>query len=305
MNEPDKDFLSGCKSLGGKLLKKDDNVICDFGNGKLGLISNQERNTFSVVDNRVGNGKNVTEFAPVQYIAVDNGGIVVAGGKSYTRINRDKKDIKVFTEIEGSNVYGYEPEQTRNLDFSHIQKREGCPVGSRTDPLTGDCIPDVKMKANVPSSRVPLPDYSSVHWNKNSYVPFILVDDDNAMAKANIGTWINSSDAADISKEFLQCKKPVDIHVEVGKEYRDAKGQGYVDKGIQIGNTTYDRDKLYRIGEEIFGIKIMDEATGKPLRSELGKRLSMKGLSSDGPYSPLVVRGKRKVYYLLNPMGEY
>jgi len=303
MKEIDKDFIVSCKRLGGKLITQDKRVICDFGNGQLGLVVDLNNNDFNVVDKRVKPGINIATLVPVEHIASDDSDIVASSGQSFIRVGPEKNNIKVYTEIEGASVYGYDPETVKELRFSQFEK-EGCPIG--TQVKNGECIPDVKLKPQVPSSKVPLPKYSSLDWNKSVDVPWILIDDSYSIAKATIGTWINSAHAT-ISKEFLSCKKPVEIKLEVGKEYRDAAKTGAVDKSFKIGGSYYDRDKLYRIGEEIFGVKIMDTVNDKPLRSEVDKKrhLQMNGLVSGASDSPLVIRGVNKIYYLLNPMEEY
>ena len=298
-------WIATCKKMGGNIVKQEKSLICDFDRGKLGVKIDHDREQVKIIDNRMKPGKNIVQLEMLDDIDVD-GGMQFKAGQS--KINIDKKDslLHVYTEIEGEPLYGRYEEAIAavDLDYSRLEKA-GCPIGSREDEKTGSCIPDVKLKPQVPSSKVPLPKYQnpSVHWNKSADVPWILIDDSYSMAKANIGTWINSGHAK-ISKEFLACKKPIDITVEVGKEYKIGPGEG-LDKSVKIGQTKYHRDRIYEIAEEIFGVPIMDTRTNKPMSSELGKRIHLEGLITGEHDVPLVIRGKNKVYYLLNPMEEW
>ena len=300
MEKTDRDFISSCNALGGKLLKEEDKVICDFADGGLGLITYPNRDDFVVVDNRMRpHGKNVTKMSNIDFIGSDNRDMFVKSGSSHLRVGRDNHDVKVYTELKPEPLYG---EETGMLSLSPA-KREGCPTGMRQDKRSGECVPDIKYKPDRPSTRTSEPSYSSISWFESKDVPFILINDSHSIAKATINTWVNSKEATPISREFLSCQKPANINLEVGREYKKKDQFGRIDKTVKIGNSYYDRNDLYRVAEEIFRVKIMDPVADRPMRSELGAPLQLKALLSDRPDHPLAIRGDNKIYYLVNSIG--
>lgn len=294
MQSVDNDFIAGCSALNGKIIRDKERVVCDFGNGELGLISDFKNKDFKVVDNRMKpHGVNTIDASNIDFIGRDNQDMIIKLGNSYMRVGREGNNIKLYTEVKPEPDY---PEEGKL--YSRPQ-REGCPSGMTRDPHTGECVKEGRGVL-VP----PKPPASSIKWGRSRDAPGVLINNTESIAKGHIKNWLNAKNTT-IGSEFLSAKNKAQIKVKVGLEYKNRDRFGNIDHTIKIGPAVFNRADLYQVAEEIYGVKIMDAFSERPLDSEIGKEIMFPSLVSNRPDYPIVIKdvNHEGIYYLVDPIG--
>lgn len=312
-------FISGCRYVGGQIRDDGKKIVCAIG-PDLRVEMDKKYRDIKILDHRAKPGRNLIDINDIDNIEVDDrrlNALIMYSGDSNVSIGRDAKIVTTlqpefaYPEIhEGGRVpvMMHEPELRiktspgeQVIDYRRPGRIEACPVGSTQDDRTGVCIPHPEMKRQLESRPVLAAQYSAVRW-RESDDEMVLVSDDNAMAKASLGTWLNS--ALPLAKAFKQARKPLTIEIVVGDELKGRTPKTGPNYDVRIGRGTYDRRKLYEIAEEAIGEQILDHDRGLPVKKALGKRLPFKVLQSDEPDSPIVIKGEGDVFYFLAPIAE-
>lgn len=294
-------FISGCRFIGGQLQDNGSKIVCNLSND-LKVELDKKYRDIKVLDYRAKPGRNLIDFNDVDNMEVDDrrlNAFLIYSGDSSVSIGRDHNITTTlqpeFSYPEISDEY----KAPRPIMPKRVEKAIAtCPMGSTQDDRTGMCIPRPEMKRELEPRPVFESKFSAVRWNESDD-DLILLSDDNAIAKASLGTWLNSS--SPLAKSFRQIKKPLTVNIVIGDELKGRTPEVGPNYDVRIGRNLYDRRKLYEIAEEAIGSPILDRDRGLPVKEALGKTLPFKMLQSDTPDSPIVIKGEQDVFYFLAP----
>jgi hypothetical protein len=297
-------FISGCRFIGGQLRDSDKKIVCDLGND-LKVEMDKKYRDIKVLDYRARPGRNLIDINDIDNIEVDDrrlNALIMYSGDSNVSIGRDHKILTTLQPEFSYPTISDEYKAPAPIMPKRLEREiEACPVGSTQDDRTGVCIPRPEMKREIESRPVLESKFSAVRWSESND-DLILVSDDNAMAKASLGTWLNSTSS--LAKSFRQIKRPLTVNIVIGDELKGRTPETGPNYDVRIGRGLYDRRKLYEIAEEAIGEPILDRDRGLPVKGALGRTLPFKMLQSDASDSPIVIKGEEDVFYFLAPRVE-
>lgn len=171
-----------------------------------------------------------------------------------------------------------------------VPEHEACPIDSDFDPKTGACLPRGKR---IPSilERVPRVRYSSVPWRTNPVEPIWHSPDDN-VSKGTVGDWRNCRNPK-LIRVLNMCREG-GAHVFTVTDGRQIEW---------IGQARYRLKNLYQVAEELYGKKIIDPKTKRPLPEAIGLplHLTVRCSVEQEDRGPLVIEGRDRVWYVVNP----
>jgi len=301
-------FVSGCRFIGGQIRDDGKYVACVLSED-LKIQIDKKHQDVQVVDHRAKPGRNLVTINDIDRVETDDrriASLIVYAGDSNVSVGRDGD---VVTTLQPEFSYPRIHEETPRasmvrepeLRIPVMAGVEACPVGSKVDDRTGVCIPRPEMRDELTPHPVYEAHYSDVGWSESDD-DLILVNGEHTMAKASLGTWLNSK--LPMAKSFKQAKQPLSIELVIGDEMRGRTPAEGPQHTIRIGNSLYDRRLLYSVAEEIVGEKIFDSERDLPVKAALGRKLPFKILQSEAENQPIVVKGERDVFYYIAPKVE-
>lgn len=134
-----------------------------------------------------------------------------------------------------------------------MTKKIGCPVGYVK--IQGRCVKKMKK-----------PQYSSIKWDKGPR-GILSTDPEHIIAKGSYDAW----GMGGYNLPFKECSVKKTEKIRIGREDVIKK---YDARVMQIGNSCYDKEYLYRIMEEIRGEKILLKS-GVPIKKMIGKTIAL------------------------------
>ena len=185
-----------------------------------------------------------------------------------------------------------------------FKKIQGCPVGKAFSFKHNKCIDKNKLVCNIDKSEVVKrkPKRSIIDWKCDDTILGNAYD----LWKGTVNDFYNS----EMNFMFKYTNQPVELHFTIGGDViYERKNPGLMGDYrsppwcIPTTDACYNRERLYEIAEEIYGIPIIDHKNKRLNESLFGKKVNLKAWTSINPgtFAALRIQGNDGVFYLLAP----